>query len=144
MGVKKRFTPEEVRQLSDNPYTLSVTENRISFTLEAKKKILELFGLGKSLRQTLTEMGYDVDVLGHGRMKSIIKNIQAEAESEEGLHQGYKREVKRKQLSTEELNSLGVDEMSVIKLRNEVVYLRAEVEFLKKISQEAISGKRGK
>jgi hypothetical protein len=144
MGVKKRFTPEEVRQLSDNPYTLSVTENRISFTLEAKKKILELFGLGKSLRQTLTEMGYDVEVLGHGRMKSIIKNIQAEAESEEGLHQGYKREVKRKQLSTEELNSLGVDEMSVIKLRNEVVYLRAEVEFLKKISQEAISGKRGK
>ena len=144
MGVKKRFTPEEVRQLSDNPYTLSVTENRISFTLEAKKKILELFGLGKSLRQTLTEMGYDVEVLGHGRMKSIIKNIQAEAESEEGLHQGYKREVKRKQLSTEELNSLGVDEMSVIKLRNEVVYLRAEVEFLKKTSQEAISGKRGK
>ena len=144
MGVKKRFTPEEVRQLSDNPYTLSVTENRISFTLEAKKKILELFGLGKSLRQTLTEMGYDVEVLGHGRMKSIIKNIQAEAESEEGLHQGYKREVKRKQLSTEELNSLGVDEMSVIKLRNEVVYLRAEVEFLKKISQQVISGKRGK
>jgi len=144
MGVKKRFTPEEVRQLSDNPYTLSVTENRISFTLEAKKKILELFGLGKSLRQTLTEMGYDVDVLGHGRMKSIIKNIQAEAESEEGLHQGYKREVKRKQLSTEELSNLGVDEVSVIKLRNEVVYLRAEVEFLKKISQEAISGKRGK
>jgi hypothetical protein len=77
-------------------------------------------------------------------MKSIIKNIQAEAESEEGLHQGYKREVKRKQLSTEELSNLGVDEVSVIKLRNEVVYLRAEVEFLKKISQEAISGKRGK
>ena len=144
MGVKKRFTPEEVRQLSENPYTLSVTESRISFTLEAKKKILELYGSGKSLRQTLTEMGYDVDVLGHGRMKSIIKNIQAEAESEEGLHQGYKREVKRKQLSTEELSNLGVDEVSMIKLRNEVVYLRAEVEFLKKISQEAISGKRGK
>jgi hypothetical protein len=144
MGVKKRFTPEEVRQLSENPYTLSVTESRISFTLEAKKKILELYGSGKSLRQTLTEMGYDVDVLGHGRMKSIIKNIQAEAESEEGLHQGYKREAKRKQLSTEELSNLGVDEVSVIKLRNEVVYLRAEVEFLKKISQEAISGKRGK
>ena len=144
MGVKKRFTPEEVRQLSENPYTLSVTESRISFTLEAKKKILELYGSGKSLRQTLTEMGYDVEVLGHGRMKSIIKNIQAEAESEEGLHQGYKREVKRKQLSTEELSNLGVDEVSVIKLRNEVVYLRAEVEFLKKISQEAISGKRGK
>ena len=144
MGVKKRFTPEEVRQLSENPYTLSVTESRISFTLEAKKKILELHGSGKSLRQTLTEMGYDVDVLGHGRMKSIIKNIQSEAESEEGLHQGYKREVKRKQLSTEELSNLGVDEVSVIKLRNEVVYLRAEVEFLKKISQEAISGKRGK
>ncbi len=144
MGVKKRFTQEEVEQLSRNPYTLSVTESRISFTVEAKKKILEMYGSGKSLRQTMIELGYDVEVLGPGRLKSIIKNIQAEAESEEGLHQGYKRQAKRKQLSTDELEALGTDEGSVIKLKNEVVYLRAEVEFLKKISQEAILGKRGK
>ncbi len=144
MGVKKRFTQEEIRQLEQNPFTLSVTENRISFTVDAKKKILEMYGVGKSMRQTLKEMDYDPDVLGHGRLKSIIKNIQTEAESENGLHQGYVRQVKRKQLSTEELESLGTDEVSMIKLKNEVVYLRAEVEFLKKISQEAILGKRGK
>ncbi len=54
------------------------------------------------------------------------------------------RTAKRKRLSTEEINALDTDEASVIKLKNEVVYLRAEVEFLKKISQQAISGKRGK
>ena len=40
--------------------------------------------------------------------------------------------------------TLGTDEESYARLKNEVVYLRAEVEFLKKISQQAISGKRGK
>lgn len=144
MGVKRRFTQEEVQTLQENPYTLSATESRISFTMEAKKRILEQYGTGKSMRQTLTEMGYDTTVLGQGRLKSILKNIQKEADSEAGLHQGYVRQAKRKQLSTEELSSLGTDEVSVIKLKNEVVYLRAEVEFLKKISQEAILGKRGK
>lgn len=144
MGVKKKFTEREIRALQANPYTLSVTENRISFTVDAKKKLLEMYGVGKSMRQSVIELGYDPEVLGHGRLKSIIKNIQAEAESENGLHQGYVRQAKRKQLSTEELNALGTDDASVIKLKNEVVYLRAEVEFLKKISQAAILEKRGK
>lgn len=82
--------------------------------------------------------------MGKERLKSIAKNIQSESESEHGLHQGYMRTAKRKRLSTEEITALETDEASIIKLKNEVVYLRAEVEFLKKISQQAISGKRGK
>lgn len=130
--------------LAKNPYTLSVTENRLSFTLEAKRTILEQYGAGKSMRKVIKGLGYDPDVLGEGRMKSIAKNIQTESESRLGLHQGYVRTAKRKRLSTEEIGELSTDETSIIKLKNEVVFLRAEVEFLKKISQQAISGKRGK
>ena len=144
MGTSKKFTEEEIQTLAKNPHTLSVTENRISFTLEAKRTILEQYGAGKSMRQVIKDLGYDPDVLGKGRLKSIVKNIQAESESEHGLHQGYVRTAKRKRLSTEEIKDLETDEASIIKLKNEVVYLRAEVEFLKKISQQAISGKRGK
>lgn len=144
MGTNKKFTEAEIKKLSKNPHTLSVTENRISFTLEAKRTILEQYGVGKSMRQIVKDLDYDPDVLGKGRLKSIAKNIQSEAESEQGLHQGYNRTAKRKRLSTEEISELKGDDASIIKLRNEVVYLRAEVEFLKKISQQAISGKRGK
>ena len=144
MGTSKKFTEAEIRTLAANPYTLAVTENRISFTLEAKRTILEQYGAGKSMRQVVKDLGYDPNVLGKGRLKSIAKNIQAESESEHGLHQGYIRTTKRKRLSAEEIDELNTDEASIIKLKNEVVYLRAEVEFLKKISQQAISGKRGK
>lgn len=144
MGTSKKFTKAEIQTLAKNPHTLSVTENRISFTLEAKRTILEQYGAGKSMRQVVKDLGYDPGVLGKGRLKSIAKNIHRESESERGLHQGYMRTAKRKRLSTEEINGLETDEASIIKLKNEVVYLRAEVEFLKKISQQAISGKRGK
>lgn len=144
VATRKRFTAKEIHSLKKNPNTLSVTENRISFTMEAKKRILELSATGKSIRMVLKELGYDPEVLGYGRMKSIMKNARREADSGIGLHNGYARQAKRKPLTTEEIADLGTDIESYAKLKNEVVYLRAEVEFLKKISQQVISGKRGK
>lgn len=144
MSIKKKFTEDEIQALEQNPNTLSVNENRISFTLEAKKKILDLYGTGVGMRQALKKLGYDPDVLGNGRIKSIIRNIQDQANSNSGLHQGYYRQDTRKRLSLDEISDLKIDETSVIKLTNEVIYLRAEVEFLKKISQQAISKKRDK
>ena len=44
----------------------------------------------------------------------------------------------------EEIEQLECNTGSYAKMKNEVIYLRKEVEFLKKISQQVISGKRGK
>ena len=33
MSTKKKFTPEEIRHLRANPYTLKVSEETISYTL---------------------------------------------------------------------------------------------------------------
>ena len=118
--------------LEKNPHTLSVTENRISFKLDAKRTILEQYGAGKSMRQVVKDLGYDPDFPGKARLRSIARNIQSESESEHGLHQGYIRTARRKRLSTEEMDELSTDEASIIKLRNEVVCLRAEVVYLKK------------
>ena len=144
MGTRKKFTAEEIQVLSANPYTLTITENRISFTVKAKQIILEQYEAGKSIRQIFKDLDYDPDILGNGRLKSIAKNIKAEAESGIGLHEGYNRQSRQKKMSAAEIEKLGTDELSVIKLKNEVIYLRAEVEFLKKISQQVISEKRGK
>ena len=90
-------------------------------------------------------------IIGDGFTKANIqrvatalgRRIQREAESEKGLHEGYKRTVKR-HLEKEESEQLDESPSSYTKLKNEVIYLQEEVEFLKKISQQVISGKRGK
>lgn len=140
---RKRFTAEEIKELEVNPYTLSVTENRLTITLAAKEKVLELYEANKTRRQIAAALGYDFDLLGEERMKNMIRGIRREAESASGLHEGYAR-TDRKRMSKEEIEELECDPASYAKLKNEVVYLRQEVEFLKKISQQVISGKRGK
>lgn len=144
MGKRQaRFTDDDIQELSKNPYTLSVTGNRLSVTLAAKEKILELFNEGRSRRQIMAELGYDPDLLGDDRVKNIIRSTRREAESAQGLHEGYSRAAK-KHLDKEEIEQLDESVSSYAKLKNEVIYLRQEVEFLKKISQQVISGKRGK
>ncbi len=144
MGKRQaRFTDDDIQELSKNPHTLSVTGNRLSVTLAAKEKILELFNEGRSRRQIMAELGYDPDLLGDDRVKNIIRSTRREAESAQGLHEGYSRAAK-KHLDKEEIEQLDESASSYAKLKNEVIYLRQEVEFLKKISQQVISGKRGK
>ena len=144
MGKRQaRFTDDDIQELSKNPYTLSVTGNRLSVTLAAKEKILELFNEGRSRRQIMAELGYDPDLLGDDRVKNIIRSTRRESESAQGLHEGYSRAAK-KHLDKEEIEQLDESASSYAKLKNEVIYLRQEVEFLKKISQQVISGKRGK
>ena len=60
-----------------------------------------------------------------------------------GIHEGYIRTAK-KRLSKEDIDQLEPSPSSYAKLKNEVIYLREEVELLKKISQRVITGKRGK
>lgn len=137
------FTAEMVRTLKDNPYTLRVTNSRLSVTLEAKRIILELYEVGKTCRQIVTELGYDPKILGEQRMKNMVRNTRREAATARGLHEGYARS-SGSHMDKEEIAELDCSPASYAKLKNEVIYLREEVEFLKKISQQVISGKRGK
>lgn len=139
----KTFTPEEIRILSENPNTFEVSTYRLAFTKEAKERILELSASGKSARSIVIELGYDPEMLGDSRVKNIAYYVRLEAESGRGIHQGYrKRSMKR--ITPAQIAELEENAESYAKLKNEVIYLREEVEFLKKISQQVISGKRGK
>ena len=42
MATKKKFTPEEIKNLKANPYTLRVTEDTISYTLAFKEAFWDL------------------------------------------------------------------------------------------------------
>jgi hypothetical protein len=115
---------------------------RISLTKEAKERILELSDMGYSSQQCLRELGYDTTILGKSRCSSVVYNTQRDVRQGKQVHDGYaKRQPKR--LSADELEDLPLNHESYIRMKNELVYLKQEVDFLKKISQLAKSGKRG-
>ena len=144
MGRKySSFNQEEIRILKENLNTSTVTKSRLTITLEAKKIVLELHRAGWTSRRIVEELGYDPKMLGEQRMKNMVRNVRREAESKNGLHEGYLRTAGTR-MSEEEIEQLECNSGSYAKLKNEVIYLRKEVEFLKKISQQVISGKRGK
>ena len=143
MARDSKFTEEEISILKENPYTLKVAENHFSLTLEAKKKILELSNTGLTYRQIVEQLGYDSRILGTDRTKNIVRGVLRDVEAGRILHEGYLR-IAGTRMSEEGLEKLDCNPASYNKLKNEVIYLRKEVEFLKKISQQVISGKRGK
>lgn len=141
--TSKEFTYEQIEILKKNPYTLNVTSARIMFTKEAKEKILEQAEQGKTIAQIMREMGYDPKMLGHNRTKNLIRGLRIEAETPAGLHNGYRKRTP-KRVTNAEISEMEQNPESYARLKAEVIYLREEVEFLKKVSQQVISGKRGK
>ena len=140
--MAKTFTPEEMEALRKNPNTWMVTSNRISLTKEAKERIIELLEKGYSARQCVIELGYDVEILGKSRCDAIVHHVKEDVTQGREVREGYpKRRTKR--LTAEELDQLPMDQESYARMKNELVYLRQEVDFLKKISQLAKSKKRG-
>ena len=139
----KCFTPEEIKILEANPYMRRVSAGSLSITMEAKQRVLELHETGITSRQIVEALGYDYEILGGQRMKNIVRNTRKEAASPCGLHEGYSR-VPAARMDKEEIEQLDNSAMSYARLKNEVIYLREEVRFLKKLSQEVIQGKRGR
>lgn len=130
MLTKKKFTPEEIKILKANSNTYSVNENKISLTLKAKQKMLTLLET-TTPRNALKSLGYDPDVFGPQRIKSIVKHLKMEAESNAGLHEGSVSRRKKTQMTSEEIEELEFNKESFVRLRNEVNLLRGEVELLK-------------
>ena len=137
------FTPEEIKVLEANPYTRRVSASGLSITMEAKQRVLELYETGMTSRQIVEALGYDYEILGGQRMKNIVRNTRKEAASACGLHESYSRTTAAR-MDKEEIEQLDNSAVSYARLKNEVIYLREEVKFLKKLSQEVIQGKRGK
>lgn len=140
--MPKEFTLEEIEILRKNLNTWAVNKTRISLTKEAKEHIVELAASGKSARQCIEELGYNPDMLGKSRFSSMLYNAQREVRQGKQLHNGYAKR-KPKRITVDELEELSMDPESFGRMKNELAYLRQEVDFLKKISQLAKSKKRG-
>ena len=81
MGTKKKFTPEELKHLQANPYTLRVTADSISYTLAFKEAFWALSLQGYTGTAAFRKLGYNTEVLGFERIHNTTKRIRREARS---------------------------------------------------------------
>ncbi len=59
MGTKKKFTPEELKHLQANPYTLRATADSISYTLAFKEAFWALSLQGYTGTAAFRKLGYN-------------------------------------------------------------------------------------
>ena len=136
--MPKLFTPDEINMLKANPYTLRVSETTIKFTLAFKEAFMEGYKKGIGPVHLFRELGYDPDVIGKSRIDGHSKSIRKEDQSELGLHQGIIRYSNRI-LQDSYSNKLSVPQ-TIKRMQREIIYLRQELEFVKKIINHS-SGK---
>ena len=133
----KEYTKKEMKELLKNPYTLKVTKNQLSHTAEFKKVFWTKYQAGESPRKILTDLGYDINMFEQKRIDSLVQRIKKQALSGKGFTEGYNRTKRMKMVSNEEMTP-----ESFAQMQHEVLYLKQEVECLKKITKEANTKRR--
>lgn len=121
------FTEQQIEILKQNPFTASVSENQIRFTVEFKKFLLnEREKNGTQWKQIFQKAGYDPSILGESRMLRIVDRVRTEAASPKGLHETVAKEHFSKE------NERVQTQKAIRQLQEEVLRLQQQVEFLKK------------
>ena len=132
MGTSQReFTKEERAILKQNPYTYRVFKNSIRFTIEFKESFMRQYEAGMSPTKIVEGIGYDAEMLGKRCVNSLYRNLQKQQASPAGLHEGSVRSKKIRPGSTD--YDAVTPKRAMQLMQHELLYLRQEVEFLKKI-----------
>ncbi len=131
----KEYTEKQKRELRKNPYVLQVTKHHY-YTAKFKEDFWISYQAGNTPRKILTDFGFDLNTFGQKQIDSLVQHIKKQALSGDGFTEGTNRQrrIPRKATAEEELPS----PQSIERIQNELLYLRQEVEFLKK-SQIAIA-----
>ena len=126
--IRIHFTPQQKDALAANPFTLSVNDYQIRFTIEFKRYLLaEREKNGTPWKEVFKKAGYDPEILGTKRIEAIVRNIRDEAASKQGLRETASKKIKAKEL--EQKNA----QKAIQDLQNEVIHLQQQIEYLKKI-----------
>lgn len=134
MSTKRKFTPEEIKNLKANPYTLRVTEDRISYTLAFKEEFWKLSLQGYTGTAAFRKLGYNTEVIGFERIHNTTKRIRRDAQSIGGLHEGnfggvYINRSRKSKTDSAESQA----EEATKRMQKEIVCLQQQMAFLKKV-----------
>ena len=127
----KEYTPKQIKELKNNPYTLNVTTHKLYFTAKFKEDFWVSYQAGNAPRKILKDFGYNLDFFEQKQIDSLTQRIKKQALSGEGFSEEENHE-KRTALKATDERDLSSPQ-SIERMQNELLYLRQEVEFLKKI-----------
>lgn len=129
----KKFTPEQLELLAENPFTYKVDVHRISYTLEFKNLFLARYEAGEGVREIFESLGYDTKILGDSRIYCFAQKLAAKAEAGEVLTETPASSQQERPVNVD-YNTMPAQQ-SVAAMQREIAYLRQQVEFLKKITE---------
>ena len=133
MGTKKKFTPEELKHLQANPYTLRVTADSISYTLAFKEAFWALSLQGYTGTAAFRKLGYNTEVLGFERIHNTTKRIRREARSPEGFHEGARGGVRIPGGGNNQTEGASApSDEAARRMKREILCLQQQMAFLKK------------
>ena len=128
--MTKKFTQKEISLLKKNPYTLSVSENTLRFTVEFKEEFWRRYQAGERPKHIVTALGYDLAIIGEARVVGIYQHIKKEALSPAGFRD-YK--IRQDPKTTQILLSELPADQALSRMQHELLYMRQELDFIKKI-----------
>lgn len=127
----RTFTEEQIKKLKKNPYTFKITRNKLYFTAKFKEDFWISYQAGNAPRKVMQDLGYDLSMFTQKQIDNYVQRIKREALSGEGFREGENRQRRIPMKATDEKEL--ARPQSVERMQNELLYLRQEVEFLKKI-----------
>lgn len=136
----KEYTPKQIKELEKNPYVLKVTKYKLYYTAKMKEDFWVSYQAGNAPRKILADFGFDLSIFGQKQIDSLVQHIKKQALSGNGFTEGENR-TKRIPMKTTNENELASPQ-SIERMQNELLYLRQEVDFLKKIIKADNSKKR--
>ena len=129
----KKFTREQIELLAANPFTSKVDFHHISFTLEFQNIFLTRYEQGETSREIFSDLGYDIAILGNDRVYGYPRTLYRRLENGQGLTENIKQD-QIGSPNNADFNTLP-SQQSVAAMQRELIYLRQQVEFLKKITE---------
>lgn len=136
--MQRLYTAEEKEKLESNSYTLKVSKNRFYPTAKFREDFWIRYQAGISPRKIIKDFGYDLDLFTQKQIDGIVQKIKKQALSGNGFSEGECRE-RRPKIKTPLSDNTPE---TISKMQTELLYLRQEVEFLKKIITADNSKKR--
>lgn len=127
----KEYTVKQMKELGKNPYVYKVTKHKLYYTAKFKEDFWISYQAGNTPRKILSDFGFDLEMFGQKQIDSLVQHIKKQALAGNGFSEGENRtkRIPMKATTEGELSS----PQSIERMQNELLYLRQEVEFLKKI-----------
>lgn len=137
----KHFSAQEIEIMLDSSYVAYVSRTTISFTIAFKEMFWQRYCDGITPVKIFEDAGLDVNVIGKGRIDTLVKALRDQTERRLPFKDGLERHYNKpdamfdlpKQPRFPKNAQIPLTPEAIAKMVHKVTYLEQEMEFLKKI-----------